>query len=135
MFFTAVCPVRAAAPTTEATLASLSAQTAVALDDARRRDPEARVFRADNLGRIVAKALATSRFEIAEAIAEVASRIYPDSMPLLDARSEAREGRGDRDGATKLAARCAMSSPGNDWRASAAMARCRERLGRLRPGQ
>ena len=101
------------APTTEATLVSLSAQTAATLDEARRQQyPDAPVFRADNLGRLVAKALATEQFEIAESIADFARRVYPASMPLLDASSEAREGRGDRAGAADLAARCAASPAG-----------------------
>ena len=73
------------------------------------------------------------QFEIAESIADLARRVYPDSVPLLDAGSEAREGRGDRAGAADLAARCAASPAGDDWRASAAIARCRDRLARLRP--
>lgn len=121
------------APTVEAVLYSLNGGTAATLEGARQRDPEAPVFRADGLGRIVAKALATGQFEIAESIADFAMRVHPDSVSLLESRSEAREGRGDRVGAADLAVRCVATPPGGDWRTAAAIARCRDRLGRLRP--
>jgi hypothetical protein len=121
-----------AAPTVEAMMAALDAQTASTLAGAHRRDPDAPVFRADNLGRIVAKALATGEFAIAEAVAEFAMTVYPKSVLFLDYKSEARESRGDLAGAAELAATCAAAHSDNDWRATVAISRCRDRLDRLR---
>jgi dienelactone hydrolase len=132
-FTVATYPGGPAAPTVEALLAALSEQTAATLADARGRDPDAPVFRADNLSRIVARALALKRFALAESVAGFALGVYPGSPPFLDYRSEALEGRGDVMGATGLAATCAASPANNDWRASAAIARCRDRLDRLNP--
>jgi hypothetical protein len=120
------------APTVESVLSSLDGSTAATLEVARTRDPEAPVFRADSLGRIISKALATGRFDIAASVADFAMRVHPDAVSLLDAGSEAREGRGDRAGASDLAARCVAAPPGTDWRTAVAIARCRERLARLR---
>jgi dienelactone hydrolase len=128
----AVHPGVRAAPTVEAVLASLDAGTAAALEDAMSRDPDAPVFRADALNRIITKALTAGQFGAAASIAEFAARLHPDSVLLMDAASEAREGAGDRAGAADLAARCAATPPGTDWRTSIAIARCRERLTRLR---
>jgi hypothetical protein len=131
-FTIATYPAVRPAPTVEATLAALNEQTAATLAEARNRDPDAPLFRADNLGRIVSRALAMGQFAIAEAIAGFALGVHPGSLPFLDYRSEAREGQGDIVGAADLAGACAASSSNDDWRASAAIARCRDRLERLK---
>ena len=113
-------------------MSSLDAGTAAALEQVMSRDPEAPVRRIASLSRIIGKALAAEQFEIAASVADVALRIHPESLPLLDAASEAREGRGDRTNAANLAAKCAATPSTNDWRTSATIARCRDRRARLR---
>ena len=123
------------APTTEATLVSLSAQTAASWTRRGGRIPTRPCSVPTTSAGLSLKRWPRSSSRLPESIADFARRVYPDSVPLLDASSEAREGRGDRAGAADLAARCAASPAGDDWRVSAAIARCRDRLARLRPSR
>jgi pimeloyl-ACP methyl ester carboxylesterase len=115
----------APAPTTVDVTASLSPSTLRELRDARLRDAEASLFETDSLVRIVSAAITRGDAALAADLAGFAAEVRPDTPLLLELSSRALEALGDRDGARDRAAACAAIAPGNDWRASGAVERCR----------
>lgn len=122
------------APTTVRVLETLGPDTPRLLSAARARDPEGSIFEPDSLGRVIEKALRLNDLTLAAAVADLAVGWHPAAPGLLELSSRTREALGDAAGALDRATACATVNPGNDWRASGAVARCRARVARLRPG-
>jgi dienelactone hydrolase len=120
------------APTVVSVIGGLDATTPSRLREARQRDPDAPVFAVDGLGRIVIEAMARGERAVAAEVANLAVELHPGSAPLLELSSQAFEAHGDRTGALQRVVACAAIEPGSDWRASGAVARCRETAARLR---
>ncbi len=131
-FTVAVHPGSTPAPPIATMLTEVGAGTRAALEDARRRDPDAPLFQAQNLERLVSKALATNQPADAESIADFALTLHAGAPVFQEYKSEALEARGEAAKAAEAAAACAASTSGNDWRATAAVTRCRARAERLR---
>jgi hypothetical protein len=119
------------APTVVDVTRSLGPQTVPALRTAHQRDPEAPLFRPEDLGAIVEASLAHGEPSIAAGLSDFAAELHPGSARLLELGSQAHERRGGRPEALRLAKACAAVDPGNDWRAGGAVARCRAAVVRL----
>ena len=82
------------APTVVRVLETVDAQTLTTLRDARHRDPAAPLFEAQNLSRVVSKAIAGD-LESALGLVDFALAVHP-SAPILHAlKSQILEARGD----------------------------------------
>ena len=119
------------APTVVRVLDALDRNTPATLRDARRRDPDAPLFQPSNLGRVISRAIVTRDFQTAIALADFALEVHPGTPTVLDLKSQALEGSGDLAGASSTATACAAQKADNDWQASAAIDRCKERAERL----
>ena len=119
------------APTTVRALETLGRDTVVQLRAAWSIDPAAAVFQADNLSRIVIRALTIGDLSLAEAAVLFALELHADSPVLLELHSRVLEARGDAGGALARARSCAAIPPGGSWRATVATQACRERVERL----
>jgi pimeloyl-ACP methyl ester carboxylesterase len=126
----AIRPGTEPAPTIARALETLDASTASMLVAARQRDPDAPLFQADQLARLVDKAIAVRDFETADALSALAAEWRPEPL-LAELRSRALEGRGDVARAIDAARACADMPAGTHWRALGAVDRCRQRLTRL----
>lgn len=120
------------APSPVQVLETLGPQTADLVRTARQRDPEAELFQPDNLGRIVDRAIHTGNLPVARALSDMALEIHPDNPLLLDRSSNVLEALGDLAAARARVARCAALEAPDDWRSTAAIARCRTHAARLR---
>jgi dienelactone hydrolase len=118
------------APTTVEMLGTLGASTASRLAAARTRDPDAPLFQADQLARLIDAAIAAGDHATADAVSALALEWRP--VPVVaELRSRALEARGEAVKALDAARACAAMDAGTQWRAMAAVDRCRERLKRL----
>lgn len=126
-----VYPAIEPAPAVQQVLAALGASTPAMLRAAHDRDPNARVFEADSLVKIVARALAVTAPSTAVEIANLARELHADDPRFLALKSEAALAAGDRPGAVAAARDCAAVKPGDDWQAKATVARCQDEVKRL----
>ena len=126
-----VYPAVEPAPVVQQVIAALDASTPAMLRDAHGRDPGAPVFDADNLAKIVARAIAAPGPRTALDIVNVARELYPDDPRFLALKSEASLAAGDRAAALSAARDCAAVPPGTDWQVQATVARCAEEVSRL----
>ena len=120
------------APTVVRLLETVDARTLTALEDARRRDPEAPVFEAQNLSRLVSKAIAVGDLESALGLADFSVGVHPNAPALHALKSQVLEARGDMAGARRIAVACGALQANNDWRATLAITQCNDRALRLR---
>jgi pimeloyl-ACP methyl ester carboxylesterase len=119
------------APTAAALVRSLDAGSVASLKAARSRDPEADVFTESALSGLIAQALASGDLKTAAALGDLAIDMHPASAILLAQASRVAEAGGNRSGAIAAATTCAQLHAENDWRATAAIGQCRDRLERL----
>lgn len=120
------------APITADVLRSLDGQTPDRLAEAYRRDPEARLFSADELLKLINAARARNQGALAAKLGRFALELHPKSLAVHQVASAALEGAGDASGAREIATRCMSLEPRNDWRAAAAQGKCKEQVERLR---
>ena len=118
------------APTLVRVLEAMDGTTVTTLRDARHRDPEAPLFQPASLARIVAKALATGDLQLALGLADFAVDVHPGEPVLQELKSRVLDARGDVADAVRVATACAAMTADNDWQASGAIARCKERAER-----
>jgi dienelactone hydrolase len=118
------------APTLVRVLEKVDGSTVTTLRDARRRDPEAALFQPASLARIVANALATRDLQLALALADFAVDVRPGEPILQELKSLVLDARGEPADAVRVATACAAMKADNDWQASGAIARCKERAER-----
>jgi hypothetical protein len=121
------------APTTVRVLETLGRGTVEQLRGMRAADPSAAVYQAENLARIVTRAITNADFPVADAVVQFALELHPDAPLLLELHSRVLEVRGDAVGALAAARRCGAIAPGSSWRAVVAINACRERVERLAP--
>ena len=94
--------------------------------EAWKRDPDASLFTPENLQRVIGAAKAQPG--LAAALARFALELRPNSLPLHLAAADALFAAGENGAAADVIRRCvSLDVPGNDWRAAAASAACRER--------
>ena len=120
------------APTLQAVLTTLGSGTATMLREAHRRDPMGSVFSAESLEEIAARAMTQRHFAIALEVIAFARSLHADARGLLLLESEALESTGDGVKAAESASACVAGPEPRTWNDGVALARCRERLQRLR---
>lgn len=119
------------APTVVEIEQTLGPNTSALLRDAHVRDPEAPLFQAANLIRLVRKALARRDDATAIGLADFGAGIHPQSPQLMELKSQLLETSGHLEQARTVATACVAMPTGNDWRASIAVRLCADRVRRL----
>jgi hypothetical protein len=119
------------APVVQQVIATLDASTPALLRAAHDRDPNAAVFDATNLARIIERAMVGPGPRTAIAIADVSREIHPDDPVFLALKSEASQAAGDPAAALSAARACAATPAGDDWHVKATVTRCQDEVKRL----